>query len=272
MLKKLMKHELRATSRMMLPALLFVLAAAVGGNISINRLLEADSAVFNTIGGFLIVVYTASVMAACILAFVLMIQRFYQNLLQDEGYLMLTLPVSVHAHILSKLLVSLIWWYAVAAAGLFSLFILVFNLDLFREVWTILSNLHFHDLTFEANPLHIVFYLLELWLMLTAGLAYISLLLYASMAAGHSFSRHKGILSVVIAFFVLNFALHALQYGAALLVNLAGLDGLLRLFAGFAPPVQNHLGLLGVTGLILIPCAAFYALTAYCLKNRLNLG
>ena len=83
MLKKLMKHELRATSRMMLPALLFVLAAAVGGNISINRLLEADSAVFSTIGGFLIVVYTASVMAACILAFVLMIQRFYQNLLQD---------------------------------------------------------------------------------------------------------------------------------------------------------------------------------------------
>ena len=271
MLKKLMKHELRATGRTMVPMLACVLAAAIGGNIAINRLLEADSAPLNAIGGFLMVVYVSSVMAACIMTFALMVNRFYKNLLQDEGYVMMTLPVSVHEHILSKLLVSLIWWFAVAAVGFFSLFILAFNMDWFKEIFTILPNLRLSEMTFEQNPLHIVFFLLELALMLTAIITSICLILYASMAAGHGFSSRKGILSVIVAFIVLNVAFNTLEHGVVRLLNFIGLDGFRLWFNSLPSLVQMHLMPLGVTGLFLIPSAIFYALTAYCLKYRLNL-
>ena len=37
------------------------------------------------------------------------VQRFYKNLLGDEGYLMFTLPATPGQQIFSKLLVSLVW-------------------------------------------------------------------------------------------------------------------------------------------------------------------
>lgn len=272
MLKKLMKHELRATGRMMGPMLAIVLAAAIGGNVSVNRLLEADSSSLNAVGGFLLVVYVSSIMASCILAFALMVNRFYKNILLDEGYVMMTLPVSVHEHILAKLLVSLIWWFAVAAVGLFSLLILAFNMDWLKEIFAILPSLRLSEMTFEQNPLHIVFFLLELALMAAAIITSICLMLYASMAAGHGFSSRKGILSVIIAFIVLNIAFNTLERGVVLLLDFVGLDGLRLWFGSLPSLVQTYLTPLGVTGMFLIPSAAFYALTAYCLKYRLNLG
>lgn len=271
MLKKLMKHELRATSRTMLPMLAFVLAAAVGGNLSVNRLLESVSKPMNAVGVFLLILFVAAIMSSCIMAFALMIERFYKNLLRDEGYLMLTLPVSVHQHILSKLLVSLIWFVAVAAAGLISLVILVFRVDLVREGFTILSSLRLNDMTLAANPVHVVAFLLEVALMLTAVMAYVCLLLYAAMAIGHSFTHRKGLLTV-IALFALGLTYSLLENVSLILVDSIGLNGFRQWFDSLPVLVQLHLTPLGITGMILIPCALYYAVTAYFLKNRLNLA
>lgn len=49
------------------------------------------------------------VAGAWIATFVIIIRRFYKNVFGREGYLTLTLPVSSHQLILSKLLASLIW-------------------------------------------------------------------------------------------------------------------------------------------------------------------
>ena len=58
MLRKLIKHELRATGRVMLPLLALELVAAVGGNISTYRLLETSNGVLNTLGIVLLFVGT----------------------------------------------------------------------------------------------------------------------------------------------------------------------------------------------------------------------
>ena len=50
-----------------------------------------------------------------------LIQRFYKNLLRDEGYLMLTLPASVHQQVWSKLIVSSVWFIITGVVvGLFA--------------------------------------------------------------------------------------------------------------------------------------------------------
>ena len=52
----------------------------------------------------LTILWIGSLIALIILTYVLVIRRFYVNMVRDEGYLSLTLPVSTRMHMLSKLL------------------------------------------------------------------------------------------------------------------------------------------------------------------------
>ena len=110
MLRKLLKHEFRATGRMMLPLFLILLATSVGANLSIRGMLDTDNRFLNILGSLLIVAFVVAVIGVCVMSMVVMVQRFYKNLLQDEGYVMMTLPVSTHQHIWSKLIVSAVWF------------------------------------------------------------------------------------------------------------------------------------------------------------------
>src|SRR5699024_4932362 len=109
MLIKLMKHEFRATARIMGPLYLILLAVALGFNFS-ARLMDSSSFVLNMMAALIVMAYVIAVIAVFVVAFILMLQRFYKNLLGDEGYLMFTLPVSIHQHVWSKLIVSAVWF------------------------------------------------------------------------------------------------------------------------------------------------------------------
>ena len=101
MLKKLLKQEFLATTRVMGILYLVMLVLAMGSQLLVNSLGEL---------GELVRALILLMAMACGLATVpVMIVRFKQNLLGDEGYLMLTLPVSVHQHLWSKLIVSAVW-------------------------------------------------------------------------------------------------------------------------------------------------------------------
>lgn len=271
MLRKLIKHELRATGRMMGPMLLLVLVAAVGGNLSTYRLLEAQSGVLNTLGVLLLTCFFIAIITSGVMAFALMVERFYKNLLRDEGYLTMTLPVSVHEHIWAKLLTSLIWWIAVLAAAAAAMFILVFNPSILQEIGDILAQLHIGDLNLSQNLPHIVLFCVELALLLAVGGACICLHFYAALAVGHSFTHHKSALSVA-GFFVLPAAWSCIQRIAMFLLNLVGLEGVRLWLQSLQPATQTHLMMLGVTVAAAIPAALYYAVAAYFLKNKLNLG
>ena len=118
MLGKLIKHEFRATKRVMLPLMALVLLLSVFAGFA-SRGLEDMSGIndiqfMRTLYFIILFSFFLSLFAVCVVTFVLMIQRFYLSLLHDEGYLSLTLPVSVDEHILSRLIVSVVWFAAVA--------------------------------------------------------------------------------------------------------------------------------------------------------------
>ncbi len=282
MLRKLIKHELRATGRVMLPLLALELVAAVGGNISTYRLLETSNGVLNTLGIVLLMGFTIVFVASGVVAFVLMVQRFYKNLLRDEGYLTMTLPVSVHEHIWAKLLTSLIWWAAVLAVAALSMLILVFNPGILQEIGELLSQLHIGDLNLQQSLPNIVLFCVELALLLAVDGACVCLHFYAALAVGYSFTHHKDLIAS-LGFFVLpaiwgliHFVLPAIwaliQKAAMLLLNLMDLEGVSLWLESLQPAAQMHLMMLGITVVTAIPAALYYALTAYCLKNKLNLG
>ncbi|MFR5640554.1 MAG: hypothetical protein ACLUDF_05780 [Butyricicoccus sp.] len=96
---KLLKYEWKACARTCLPlygvlilmSLISRMLYVIPKNASLDFMLPA-------IGSML---YMGVMMAAFVVTAVILIQRFYKNLLGSEGYLMFTLPVTVTQHLLS---------------------------------------------------------------------------------------------------------------------------------------------------------------------------
>ena len=111
MLGKLLKYEFKATSRILLPLYGALLIFAFIVKIFIGTKLDGVNMDF--LGGIPAVVsiftYGATMAAVFIVTIFIIIQRFYKNLLGDEGYLMNTLPVSTTSNISSKLISAIIW-------------------------------------------------------------------------------------------------------------------------------------------------------------------
>ena len=278
MLGKLLKHEFRATGRIMLPLLGAELLLSVLAGLSIRGLDRIEN--MNFLGVTYITtlaVFFLGLFALAVVAFVLMIQRFYRNLLRDEGYLAMTLPVSVDAQIWSKLLVSFVWFLAVGVLSVVTMVILVvlgarmnFLRDMFfdEQVREVLR-----EITSHVGGGNIALFALEFVVLAFLGTCATCLRCYSALAIGHSAADHKLLLSFV-AYFVIGMALsllgNAFSFGVLphldidrLLMNVDTLEGGLR----FA-----HGSLWVGVALSLVYSAIFYFVTRYFLKNKLNLA
>ena len=166
MLTKLLKHEFRATARIMGPLYLVLLAVALGFNFS-ARLMDSGNFVLNMLAALVVMAYVVAITAVFIVAFILMLQRFYKNLLGDEGYIMFTLPASVHQHVWSKLIVSAVWFIATGVVVFLSVFVAAFNVSFLTDLASVFPKL-FQQMTAYYAVNGTVFALELLALMLAA--------------------------------------------------------------------------------------------------------
>lgn len=198
MLRKLLKHEFRATGRIMLPLFGILLLVSVGANFSSRGMLNSDSSLLRTLGTIFIMLFIVGIFAVGIISFVLMINRFYKNLLQDEGYVMMTLPVCVHQQIWSKLIVSTVWFAATVVVIGLSCCIMAFDIRFVGDLWHGFLNLL--DYAVRINHLDLVAngaaFAVELLLLCVLGSFGLCLRFYSAMSIGFSFPNHKGLLSV----------------------------------------------------------------------------
>ena len=269
MLMKLVKHEFRATGRVMGLLFLVLLAAAAGANFSIQVLSVSGLTLLRVLGALVMVAYIVAVMGVCFVCFFLMLQRFYRNLLGDEGYVMFTLPVSVHQHVWSKLIVTSVWYLATGAVVMLSFLILGYRAGLVGDIVRGLGQM-FRELTayYALNGTAIV---LELLILVFLACVAFALQFYASMAVGYSFSAHKIAWSVVF-FFVFQFAS---QLAGTLLIVLLDEGPLHYFLLGLNIQLSGmagiHAGIGLMAAVLAVYGALFYAVTVYFLKNRLNL-
>ncbi|MGN0995912.1 MAG: hypothetical protein ACI4PG_03315 [Candidatus Ventricola sp.] len=276
MLRKLMKHELRATGRVMGPMLLITLLTAVGANLSIRWLLNMRSTLANVLGGLLLVAAVAASLGVWVMAFVLMIRRFYRNLLRDEGYLMMTLPVSVHKQILSKALVSVLWFAVALVTVVLGMLIVAADVSLVRAIGRgleeLMALLRENGMSLSEHAITMLT-AIGLWMPVLLVLGGISMCLqfYAAMAIGHSFSAHKGAMSVA-AYIALQIALGMLSKGLAWLLRVTGAGALIsRMLEQMRYGVATNVALLGAALAAVLLAAALHMITAYFLTRRLNL-
>ena len=119
MFKKSLKYEMKASSRVLIPLFISVLAmsalVAVGlaGLNAFDELAKENEMVAIVAGsilGFMVVAFVALIVASSVTVFVLMVRRFYTSFFTDEGYLTFTLPVTVDCHLGVKTVAMMIWY------------------------------------------------------------------------------------------------------------------------------------------------------------------
>ena len=216
MLGKLIKHELRATARIMLPVMGALLVLALLANLSIYGLTSglSDVPVLRILFVLIVVFFGIAIVATIVMAIVLMVSRFYRNLLKDEGYLMFTLPVSTHALVWSKLIVSLVWFLLTGlliflVMGLTALNLSNTNLEMIIEQFP--SWREITQFLREAGiQREVITVMCQAGLGILLGAIVTCLHFYAAMSLGHMFTKDKILLSIVF-FIGINFVFSLLS-------------------------------------------------------------
>lgn len=189
MLGKLIKYEVKATKRFFLPLYgLILLFAALNKLFAYLNLQRSQNFLPNFVSGISLALYVFLIAAVFILTLVVTVQRFYKNLLGDEGYLSFTLPVKIHSHIDSKMIVSLIWTALSVVVSVLSIIILGFDRNLIRILGSAFGSLGEFSSRYGAAGWGVV--ASALLLLLVIQLCGI-LAVYASIVVGNLSGKHK---------------------------------------------------------------------------------
>ncbi len=267
MLGKLLKYETKATARVFFPLYAALLVFAVINKIfiSINSSSNVTNTFMNISTGISMFVYVFIIIAIFVLTFVVMIQRFYKNLLTDEGYLMFTLPVKPWLHIISKLMVSIMWDVVSTILTIVSVIILAGNKEMFTEFPQVFKEA-MSEIFAEFN-IHGYDFIFRVALLMLLALIVGTLMIYASIAIGQLISKHK-LLGAFGAFLLLNTASQIIVTSA---ISIAAVIKPDSFFATVTPKDMLNLVFSGGLVLNLIFAAIYFIITNYILSHKLNL-
>lgn len=267
MLGKLLKYEFRATGRIFLPMYALLAAFALLNKlfITINQDYLRVPQVIAIVG------FVAIIVGISVMTLVVTIQRFNKNLLSDEGYLSFTLPVKVHTHIDCKMIVSFVWCVASVLVSAASIFILALDPSVVSKIGDFFRDVG--ELMHIAGP-GATLILFEFFLCAIVSVLGSIVSIYAAISVGNLSSKHK-LLAGVGAYF---------GFG---MIEQISISILISALSGNFEKYFNHLGLgrtaipeqLRAVQLILLIiliftavfCAAFYFLTEWLLRKKLNL-
>ena len=267
MLRKLMKYELRSVYQTMLP--LYGAVLIIG---AINAIFSGDRIPDDTVRNISGIVYIALLIAMATLCLVIAVQRFYNGLLSEEGYLMFTLPVKPWQHIASKVLSAALMIVTGVVVTIITL-VLIFigtgiNLnDFAAEIGYVFGA------ALQQYSYHFILYAAEIVLMLFILLSKELLRAYAAMSVGHLFSKHRlvfSFLSYALLGAVVSWFWNLLSH---LLHSAGAVDMLVNLMSPESYPHIPAVHIFFLAGILwqLVEGAAYWGITNTILAKRLNL-
>ena len=264
MLKKLYKHEFYSLFRTLLPIYGALLGFAV-----INRLMllfETENAALNVVQGFTTAFYVFSIVAMFVVGFVIVILRFYRNLLTHEGYLTFSLPVTATQHITCKLVCGILVTYVNFVAVCLSLLILGAGSDILKEVFETLKYSFDAAVNYFGEG-RVALFIVQIIAMIIITTVQGVLMFYVSMAIGQQFKNK--ILGSAIAYICI--------YAAVEMITALFM---LPIMVGYAAEFEKFMnsGIEAVQLFLIFPMAlslilavVYFFVTRYFLTKKLNL-
>ncbi len=262
MLGKLLKYDFKAMARSLLP--LYVLTIAFGLFNRFTEFLANKFSFFKVIDGMVLVAFVILLFGCFIYTFIVSIQRFYNNLIKDEGYLTHTLPVKKSTIINSKLISSMIFLFISILVVIIALLVRIYTPGMLEPVFdsfkTFINNAGYNGA------------LLLLYIIIMMIISYASnlLMFYLSICLGQMENERKGLYSVVFGIAV---------YTVSQVVSSVLLFGAMYLNKGFieelnktVPSADALYYLFGVTTIIMVILpVAYYVLSVKIMDKKLNL-
>lgn len=250
MLKKLFKHEFKATYRFYLPiyialAILITLACVylkITEHFDVNELFLSITMPLGTVVGVLAILFTL------ISPYIFICLRFYRSTATREAYLTFTLPATTNQILLSKFLVSLIWAVLTAAVTLLALLVLAaVGIDA--------------ELTFSAIREFLNYSQFDVMTFLSFVFGYINsiLAIYAAISLGQFVRDHRVIAS--IAFYV---AIYMVQQIVSLVVLIPIMIG-----TGVFSNPDDALADMGILSWTSIGISILFSVIFYLISNRI---
>ena len=291
MLGKLLKYELKASARTLLPlyagTLLIALVCGVSMAIRVDNMNEFHQYMANgtavtygsfadpidggidTLIGFTMILVFAFCVAVTVLTVMSVVQRFNHGIAGNEGYLMFTLPVKHEVLLGSKLLGALLWSLA-SLLVIFLVGVLIGGPSLFVEReffdWAFFWE-RVQELFRYYNPLPSM-----LLTVVNAVLSLVSVILtiYLSIMVGQmeQFNKYR-IAVAVAAFFVIHWIFGLVE---SLLLGLPGINMMPEGTARVSDLFNSYYFIVGMDSLFAVAlCVACFFGTVWMMKKKLNL-
>jgi len=294
MLGKLIKHDFNSLSKVLLPTQLAIFGATILGTLGFafsirNNYYDVQAnglfGLLRLITGFLSAIMVIAIIAASILVAFIIFQRFYKNLMCDEGYLTFTLPVTTSQILWSKLITAMLWTI-ISSIVIFiciNIFVLfgtsetgLINTEAYKEMG---RALHEVNITIGAR---IIWPILELGLFMIVCTAYSILQVYLALIIGGIVSQKHKILAGIGFYFVVQIAVSIISTIVQFFMT-GSMTTTMMSFESDTFDRQNALEAYNIIvgaiqpyfwiyfALTLAITAGFFFLSRYFLKNKLNL-
>ncbi len=275
MLAKLIKYEFKATARVFLPAYLALLLVTVLGKVLLS-IPPVQQLLNGAVAGIFVVIYTLFIIGVLFLTFFISVQRFYRNLLGDEGYLMHTLPVKPSTHIWAKLITSSVWYVASGVLVVAAILLLAMNMESYRKLPEFIA------LFFEAMGrlgIHGWLLVVEVVVLILIEILSSILMFYVSMGIGQLFGKQK-LLGSILAYIGLTFVLQivavvgmviVVAVGADVFASSSQLEIMLESISSKEPLMILHGIFLTALGINVVWGVGCFLGTRYLLAKKLNL-
>lgn len=263
MLKKLYKYELYSLFRNLLPIYAAVLGFALLSRLTL--LIKTDNALLQIPAGISTTVYVFSVIAVFVVGMVVVVMRFYKNLLSGEGYLTFTLPFTATQHIICKLLCGVLVIVIDFIAVILSLLIMGAGTDALKNIFEVLKA-SIEIAGEKLTAAQIIAIAAEFIIAIIIGMFQSLLMFYAAIAIGQQFKSRVG--GAVVAYICL--------YAAVQVINTFIMVIVIAMFGSIEADMtitvgtfQAFLGLIAVYSLAF--AAVYFCITRHFLSKKLNL-
>ena len=267
MLKKLYKHEFHSLFRSLLP-----IWAALIGFAALSRLTfltDLENDVLDMVRGLSVTAYIFAIIAVFIVGLVIVVMRFYKNLLTHEGYLTFTLPFTPTQHIVCKLVCGAVVIIIDFIIVIGSLLILGAGTEALGEILDAVK------LTITVLPEYlsvgqIALISSEVVLLVLLSPLQSLLMFYAALALGQQFKNKLG--GAAIAYICLYAAVQIISTLIMMpvsLISARGMDELNELINNSVLYLEVFLAFLIVYSAVL--SAVYFLITRHFLSKKLNL-
>ena len=235
MLSKLLKHEFEALARYY--AIIGIVMGAVTlfykGYLLLSLSVRSDFFVFLDI--FMGATYCIVLFGCLFASTMVLIIRFYKNLVTDEGYLTFTLPVSVRQILLSKLISALCMSLLTGLLAVFSVVILRKNIPDLDEIFHIMAE-EFLRMTKDGSG---KWFFAAFLIYIAAAFIYSMIVFYTSIALGQTCRNHKVLYSVLFYFaiYMITQVVIGLIFIITFVIKCHTFDSIIEVTAGIMTPV-----------------------------------